>query len=123
MCRRSHEHFVLARTVMLLCIRDKVITDLAKAPRTPPVTLMKRKYEEMRITCQAGSHNLHSDMNDREPGAFHTDCMMYETGLLPWDIEMTVEDPESDDDDGTPHRVSDSESESQSEQDSDYFFV
>jgi hypothetical protein len=47
---------------------------------------------------------------------------MYETGLLPWDIEMTVEEPVSDDDDGPPHRVSDSESESESEQDSDYFF-
>jgi hypothetical protein len=27
--------------------------------------------------------------------------------LLPWDIEMTVEEPVSDDDDGPPHRVSD----------------
>jgi hypothetical protein len=36
---------------------------------------------------------------------------------------MTVEEPVSDDDDGTPHRVSDSESESESDQDSDYFFV
>jgi hypothetical protein len=44
---------------------------------------------------------------------------MYEAGLLPWDIEMTVEEPVSDDDDGPPHRVSDSESESESEQDSD----
>jgi hypothetical protein len=32
---------------------------------------------------------------------------MYEAGLLPWDIEMTVEEPVSDDDDGSPHRVSD----------------
>ncbi len=46
---------------------------------------------------------------------------MYEDGLFPWDIEMTVE--VSDDDDGSPHRVSDSESESESEQESDYFFV
>ena len=28
---------------------------------------------------------------------------MYEAGLLPWDIEMTVEEPVSDDDDGPPH--------------------
>jgi hypothetical protein len=35
---------------------------------------------------------------------------MYEAGLLPWDIEMTVEEAVSDDDDGPPHRVSDSES-------------
>ncbi len=44
---------------------------------------------------------------------------MYEDGLLPWDIEMTVEEAVSDDDDGPPHRVSDSESEFESEQDSD----
>jgi hypothetical protein len=44
---------------------------------------------------------------------------MYETGLLPWDIEMTVEESVSDDDDGPPHRVSDSHSESESEEDSD----
>jgi hypothetical protein len=43
---------------------------------------------------------------------------MYQSGLLPWDIEMTVENPVSDDDDGPPHRVSDSESESESEQNS-----
>ena len=47
----------------------------------------------------------------------------YETSLLPWDIEMTVEEPVSDDEDGSPHRISDSESESESEQNSDYFFV
>ncbi len=151
-------------------------------------------YEEMRIACKAGSHNLHSDMNDREQGAFHTDCMksdmhvwikkffkpwtvlmllvlkvlllscsvsvyehnwsmegwilsnrrnrigqklverlvrthtnlkleqrldMFETGLFPWDIEKTVEESVSDDDDGPPHRVPHSESESESEQDSD----
>ena len=44
---------------------------------------------------------------------------LYENGLLPWDIEMTVEEPVSDNDDGSPHRVSDSESESESEQDSE----
>ena len=44
---------------------------------------------------------------------------LYETGLLPWDIEMTVEEPWSDDEDGTPHSVSDSESESESEKGSD----
>jgi hypothetical protein len=48
---------------------------------------------------------------------------MNEAGLFPWDIEMTVEEPVSDDDDGPPHRVSDSESEFESEQDSDSFFV
>jgi hypothetical protein len=29
---------------------------------------------------------------------------MYETGLFPWDIEMTVEEPVSDDDDGLPQK-------------------
>ncbi len=42
---------------------------------------------------------------------------LYETGLLPWDIGMTVEEFLSDDD-GTPRSVSDSESESESEKDS-----
>jgi hypothetical protein len=44
---------------------------------------------------------------------------MYEDGVFPWDIEMTVEETVSDDDDGDPHRVSDSESESESEEDSE----
>ena len=43
---------------------------------------------------------------------------LYETGLLPH-IEMTVEEPLSDDEDRAPHSVSDSESESESEKDSD----
>ncbi len=54
---------------------DKVITDLANTPGTPSGTVMKFQYEKMRIACKAGSHNLHSDMNDREPGAFHTQCV------------------------------------------------
>ena len=51
---------------------EKVIKDLPKAPGDPSVTKMKLQYEEMRIACKTGSHNLHSDMNDREPGDFHT---------------------------------------------------
>ena len=54
---------------------DKVITDLAKAPEAPSGTVMKLQYEEFRITSKTGSHNLHCDLNDREPGAFHTQCM------------------------------------------------
>jgi hypothetical protein len=171
---------------------DKVITDLAKAPGAPSATLMKLQYEEFRIACTAGSHNLHGDMKDREPGAFHEKCMksdihvwiktflkpwpelmwlalkvvllpcsvsacehnwsiegwihskrrnrlgqdlverlvrthtnlqlehrleLYEAGMLPWDIEMTVEEPLSDDEDGVPHDVSDSESESENDSD------
>ena len=45
----------------------------------------------------------------------------YETGLLPWDIEMVVEESLSDDEDGTRHRVAESESESESEKDSEQF--
>ena len=42
---------------------------------------------------------------------------LYETGQLPWDIEMVVEEPLSDDEDedGVPHCVSDSESESEND--------
>jgi hypothetical protein len=54
---------------------DKVITDLAKTPGVPPARFMKLQYEEMRIIWKSGSHNLHSDMNDQEPGDFHVDCM------------------------------------------------
>ena len=43
---------------------------------------------------------------------------LYETGLIQWDIEMTVEESLSDDEDGVPHSVSDFESESESEKDS-----
>ena len=44
---------------------------------------------------------------------------LYESGLLPLDIEMTVEEPLSDDEGRVPYCVSDSESESESENDSD----
>ncbi len=37
--------------------------------------------------------------------------------MLPWDIEMTVEEPLSDDEDGVPHGVPDSESTSDKESD------
>jgi hypothetical protein len=40
---------------------------------------------------------------------------LYESGMIPWDIEMTAEDPLSDDVDGLPHSVSDSESESEND--------
>ncbi len=43
---------------------------------------------------------------------FPNELELYEGGILPWDIEMTVEEPLSDDKDGVPHGVSDSESES-----------
>jgi hypothetical protein len=44
---------------------------------------------------------------------------LYVAGMLPWDLEMTVEEPLSDDEDedGAPHCVSDSESESENDSD------
>jgi hypothetical protein len=42
---------------------------------------------------------------------------LYEAGMFPWDIEMTVEEPLSDDEGGVPHDVSDSESESENDSD------
>ena len=53
-----------------------MIKDLAKVSGTPSVTKMKLQYEEMRIVCKTGTHNLHGDMNDRDPGAFHTVYVM-----------------------------------------------
>jgi hypothetical protein len=43
---------------------------------------------------------------------------LYEAGMLPWDIAMTVQEPLSDDEDGVPHGVSDS-AESASDKESD----
>jgi hypothetical protein len=42
---------------------------------------------------------------------------LYEDGILPWDIEMTVKEPLSDDEDRVPHDGSDSESESENDSD------
>jgi hypothetical protein len=42
---------------------------------------------------------------------------LYETGMFPWDIEMTVEESLSDDKGGVPHDVSDSESEFENDSD------
>ncbi len=46
-----------------------------QAPGAASATVMKLQYEEFRIACKTGRHNLHSDMNDREPGVFHKKCM------------------------------------------------
>ena len=54
---------------------DKLITDLAKEPGVPSTTVLNLQCEEMRIPCKTGSHNLHSDMNDCETGAFRAQCM------------------------------------------------
>ena len=69
-------------------------------------------------------NRLGQDLVDRLVGA-HTNLKLeqrlelYEAGLLPWDIEMVVEEPLSDDEDGPPHSVAESESESESKKDSD----
>ncbi len=42
---------------------------------------------------------------------------VYESGMLPWDIEMTVEESLSDDEDGVPDCVSDSETETENKSD------
>ncbi len=42
---------------------------------------------------------------------------LYDTGMIPWDIEMTVEESLSDDEGWVPHDVSDSESESENDSD------
>ena len=44
---------------------------------------------------------------------------LYETGQLPWDIEMVVEEPLSDDEDRVPDCDCDSDSDSNSDSDSD----
>ncbi len=171
-----------------------MMTDLAQTPGTPSVTVMKLQYEDFKIACKTGSNQLHSEMKDREPGAFHEHCMsadmyvwirtflkpwpdlmwlalkvmllpcsasackhswsiegwihskrrnrigqhlveclvrthtnlqldhrleLYETGQLPWDIEMVVQESLSDDEDGVPDCDSDSDSHSDSDSDFD----
>ncbi len=82
--------------------------------------MVSRNY----IRTQPGGGRLGQELVERLVRA-HTNLkleqrlQLYEAGLLPWDIEMTVEEPLSDDEDGSPHSVSDSESESESEKDSD----
>ena len=44
---------------------------------------------------------------------------LYETGQLPWDIEMVVQEPLSDDEDGVPDCDCDCDSHSDSDSDSD----
>ncbi len=72
---------------------DKVIQDLAKSSGAPSATRMKLQYEEMRIVCKTGSHKLHGDMNDRESGAFHTQCDIHvwiKTFFKPWSDLMCL---------------------------------
>ena len=69
---------------------EKVIKVLTKVSGAPSVTKMKLQYEEMRIGSKTDIHNLHSDMNDREPGFFYTQSMSCEihvrikTFFNPW---------------------------------------
>ncbi len=161
------------RSFKIVRTRDEVDIQWARpdvSAGLPTPTLMKLQYKEFRIIpCTTGNHNLHSDMKNREPGAFHKKCMksdmhvwnrtffkpchswsmegwihskrrnrlgqdiverlvrtytnlqlehrleLYEAGMLPWDIEMTVKAFVRDDGDGVPHDVSDSESESEND--------
>ena len=73
---------------------------------------LKKEKQARSVACRTSRAHSHQF----EVG---TTSELYESGLVPWDIEMTVEDPVSDDEDGSPHRVSDSGSESESEQDSE----
>ena len=148
MCHRSHEHFVLTRTVMCWGFHeDYMKSDMHVWIKTffkSWSVLMWLTLKVVLLTCSVSTyeHNwliegwINSNRRNRLGQKLvellvhtHTNLKleqrleMYEAGLLPWDIEMTVEEPVSDDDDGPPHRVSDSESEFESEQDSDYFFV
>jgi hypothetical protein len=60
------------------------------------------------VECLVRTHtNLHLEQR----------LELYEAGMLPWDIEMTVDEPLSDDEDGVPYSVSDSESESENDSD------
>jgi hypothetical protein len=49
----------------------------------------------MRIACKTGSHNPHGDMNDREPGAFHAQCMSCDMHV--WIKEMVILESQEED--------------------------
>jgi hypothetical protein len=68
-------------------------------------------------------NRLGQDLNERLVST-HTNLQFehrldHNEAVLPWDLEMTVEEPLSDneDEDGVPHCVSDSESESENDSD------
>ena len=63
---------------------------------------MKLQYydEEMRIACKTGSHNPHVDMNDRESGAFHAQCMSCDMHV--WIKEMVILESQEED---APKRI------------------
>jgi hypothetical protein len=81
---------------------------------------MRLQYEDMRISYKTGDRTAIASCVLTPTFNFSIVWMtldLYETGMLPWDIEMMVEDPLSDDEDGVPHCVSDSESESENDSD------
>ena len=71
------------------------------------------------LTCSASSCEQNCIVRTHTNLKLEQGLQLDESGLFPWDIEMTVEESWSDDEDGAPHSVSDSESESESEKDSD----
>ena len=56
---------------------------IPSSPLTLSVMYQPDQYEEFRIACTGGRHNLHSDMKDREPEAFHEKCMKSDIHRVP----------------------------------------
>ena len=71
----------------------------------------KRRNRLVRTLSNVSSVHTHTNLR------FEHRLELYEAGMLPWDIEMTVEEPFSDDEDVVPHGVSASESESDKDSD------
>ena len=80
---------------------------------------MYRGLDPLKEEKQSRSGPCHTSVCDHTNLKLEHRLDLYETGLFPWDIEMVVEEPLSDDEDGDPHSVSESESESESGKDSD----
>ena len=82
--------------------------------------MVDRGFNPLKETKQTRSEACRSSRaHSREPQARAASGALYEAGMFPWDLEMTVEESLSDDkdEDGVPHCVSDSESESENDSD------
>jgi hypothetical protein len=72
----------------------KVIKELAKAPGSPSATEMTAEYAAMQIAIKVGSHQLHDEVREGEPGAFTAQCMGFDmhvwirTFYKPWPALM-----------------------------------
>jgi hypothetical protein len=74
----------------------------------------KEKKQTRSGACRASRAHSREPEARRASGALLDDD---EDGMRPWDIEMTVEEPLSNNEDWVPHGVSDSESESEKDSD------